>query len=56
MFQKKLCYFCKHLGVIPMMNQSTQTVFLEEASKFIYNSDFYTTTDVYSNFGEGLDN
>ena len=26
-----------------------------EASKFIYNSGFYITTNVYPNFGEGLD-
>ena len=26
-----------------------------EASKFIYNSGFYITTNVYSDFGEGLD-
>ena len=26
-----------------------------EASKFIYNSCFYITTNVYSHFGEGLD-
>ena len=26
-----------------------------EASKFIYNSAFYITTNVYLNFGEGLD-
>ena len=26
-----------------------------EASKFIYNSGFYITTNVYPDFGEGLD-
>ena len=26
-----------------------------EASKFIYNSSFYITTNVYLDFGEGLD-
>ena len=26
-----------------------------DASKFIYNSGFYITTNVYSDFGEGLD-
>ena len=52
--------FCKDLNLGSMCISLSGGILMVpqkhiEASKFIYNSGFYITTNVYPDFGEGLD-